>query len=105
MRYVSSDQYSTLYRGGVPGPTAGVGQPLRFRQISFTAPQRFLCQLTFNGNTRQMSDLFDHLLVTGHLGAAARDSTCHSVAITLPCDEKTGVDQQARREWGKARSR
>src|SRR5262249_22286839 len=28
-----------------------------------------------------------------------------NVAITLPCEEKTGMDQQARKEWRKARSR
>src|SRR5258708_21321770 len=31
---------------GTPGPTARVAQPLRFRQVRFTAPEGFLCRLT-----------------------------------------------------------
>src|SRR5712671_3988663 len=31
---------------GSPGPTARVAQPLRFRQVRFTAPEGFLCRLT-----------------------------------------------------------
>ena len=45
------------------GPTARLGQPLRFSEMSFAPPQGLLSRLSFNCNSRQMCDLFYVFLI------------------------------------------
>src|SRR5580693_2158637 len=58
-----------LARSGHPGPTSGMTESLRFRQIRFAlAPGRFR-QLTLDGDAREMSDVFNRFLLTPGRGA------------------------------------
>src|ERR1700757_3251658 len=52
-----------LLRRRVIAPTARVRQLLCFRKVSFAPLQSDLCQLAFNGNSRQISDLLDDLVI------------------------------------------
>src|SRR5438876_2265538 len=45
-----------VYRGHVPCPTAGVAEPLRFRQITFAPTQCLLCALALGDVTDGAGD-------------------------------------------------
>src|SRR4051812_35204563 len=54
---------SDLARGGRPGPTPRMAEPLRFRQIRFAlAPGRFR-QFSLDSDAREMSNVFDRVLL------------------------------------------
>src|ERR1700758_672340 len=75
----------------VIGPTARVAQPLRFCKVSFAPLQSVLCQLALNGDSRQISDLFDDILI-----AAVRLPWFATVRckcgehFALGCDDRRG---------------
>src|SRR6266404_2180693 len=49
--------------GRRPCPTPGMAEPLCFREIGFALPSGRFRQLTLNGNARQMSNVFDCILL------------------------------------------
>src|SRR5262249_32760609 len=49
--------------GAVESPAAGVGQPLRFREVIFASPQLSLYRPAFDRDARQMRYLLDDLLI------------------------------------------
>src|ERR1700682_5528009 len=59
-----------------PGPTAGLAQPLRFRQVRFTAPEGLLGPLTFT----QIEHECDTLVPTS-LKQRATNQHRHAAAI------------------------
>src|SRR5204863_7475270 len=50
--------------GRHPGPTPGVAEPLRFREISFALPSGRFCQLALNGDAGEMSNVLDRVLLS-----------------------------------------
>src|SRR3954447_17398561 len=50
--------------GGRPSPTAGMAEPLRFREVGFALAPRSLGKLPLNRDSSEISNVFDRFLLT-----------------------------------------
>ena len=71
----------------------------------FRRAQRFGRPLALNGNSRQMRDLFDDLLMMRAWAARFTPVNREDVPNTLPSEDRIGVDHPARSPYAKANSR